>query len=263
MVLRGYLDKKDRLKESLDAVNYILEWRAHCQADDLLRTATAEARVFFYAWASRFGGEDRYGHLLVYDRVTELDLHTLFKLTDDQVLTMRTKQMEVLRRLKKNTEDRRGHRICKHIYILDLSGLSVRDHFTPRVKHLLQSIFKVGGDAYPDSLWSLWLLNTPLMFQVIWKILAPTIDSVTKSKIRMVGSKDKYIPEMEKCGIPKSSIPVELGGEHVSTNFFEALQEIIEEEDRQQNSEGANSVSGGGPHEPPSAIEVVHDDDTL
>jgi len=256
MVLRGYADKKDRMKESLEAVNYIVEWRAHCDADNLLRTADDQAKLFFEAWGSRFAGEDRYGHLIVFDRVEWFDLKTLFTLTDDEVLRMRTKQMEVLRRLKHRSSDRRGQRVCKHIYMMDLSGLSMGKHFTPRVKNLLGHIFKVGGDAYPDSLWQLWLVNTPLMFQVIWKFISPIIDSVTKSKIRMMGGKDKYIPEMEKCGMPRSCIPKELGGDAVSASFFDALLEMVEEEKHRSD------LGVGGVPEDPSAIEVVPDPDS-
>ncbi|KAH9251130.1 hypothetical protein BASA81_011029 [Batrachochytrium salamandrivorans] len=234
MILRGYADKKDRMKDSLDGLKYIIDWRKHTKCDTILTTATPEHQSFFNAWGTVYAGEDKYGHLIIADRVEAIDLHALFLLEDDFILEMRTKQMEVLRRLKRNIEQRRGVRVCKHIYILDLSGLNVRKHFAPRVKNLLQSIFKVGGDAYPDSMWQMWLINTPFVFQLIWKVLSPTIEPTTKAKIRMLGGKDKYLPEMQKCGIPLESIPAEFGGECTTHNFFHALQEIIRTDQDQQ-----------------------------
>lgn len=234
MLLRGYADKKDRMKDSLEGLKYIIDWRRHTKCDTILTTATPEHHSFFNAWGTVYAGEDKYGHLIIADRVETIDLHTLFLLEDDFILEMRTKQMEVLRRLKRNIEQRRGVRVCKHIYILDLSGLNVRKHFTPRVKNLLQSIFKVGGDAYPDSMWQMWLINTPFVFQLIWKALSPTIEPTTKAKIRMLGGKDKYLPEMHKCGIPLESIPTEFGGEHASHNFFHALEGFIQTDQEQR-----------------------------
>lgn len=234
MLLRGYADKKDRMKDSLEAVRYIIHWRAHTKCDTILQTATPEHESFFKAWGTVYAGEDKYGHIIIADRVETIDLSALFLLDDEFILETRTKQMEVLRRLKLNIEKRRGHRVCKHVYILDLAGLNIRKHFTPRVKNLLQSIFKVGGDAYPDSMWQMWLINTPFVFQLVWKALSPTIEASTKAKIRMLGGKEKYLPEMQKCGIPLESIPLEFGGEFPSVNFFQGLQQIIQEDSKEE-----------------------------
>jgi len=81
----------------------------------------------------------------------------------------------------------------------------------------------------------------------VWGVISPGIDPVSKSKIRMLGGKEKYLPEMEKCGIPRSSVPRELGGEHVSTSFWDALKEFVEEEERTGSSSTLVAVDGTVP----------------
>ena len=229
MALRAWEGKKDRLGFTSEQVEYIVNWRRECNADKMLDEMGDKAdERFFGAWLTRFGGQDIYGHPVIYDRVEDFDLDYLFTLSDKEVLSCHTKQMEVLRQKKKDIGIGRRQRVCKHVYVLDLKGLSLNKHFTSRMKNLLGSIFKVEGTAYPDSLWSLWLINTPMVFKLIWSALSPGIDPASKAKIRMKGGPADYLPEMERCGIPPSAVPRELGGEHIRVTYWEALTEIVE-----------------------------------
>lgn len=226
MVVRGYADKKEkRVQMSLDAANYIYEWRAETKSDDCLKKIDPKSLPYHNAWPTRYAGEDRYGHIITYDKVEEMDVDDLCAIDDHDILHYRTQQCEAIRLLKHRIEMRRGHRVAKHVYIMDLKALSLSKHFTRRVKNMMAPIFKVNGDAYPDSLWSLWLINTPLAFRAIWSFVSTIIDPTTRAKIRMLGGKDKYLPEMEKCGIPRSALPHDLGGEHPSLLLLDFIKE--------------------------------------
>jgi hypothetical protein len=231
MALRAWEGRKDRLEFTLEQVDYIVDWRHKCDAENMLNNISEPVEErFFDSWKTRFGGEDIYGHPVIFDRVDDFNLDYLFTLTDHQVLSCHTKQMEVLRRRKTDIGLGRHQRVCKHVYILDLKGLSLNKHFNTRVKNLLISIFKVEGTAYPDSLWSLWLINTPVVFKLIWGALSPGIDPASKAKIRMKGTSADYIPEMEKCGIPRSAIPRDLEGDFTSVTYWDTLKQIYDQD---------------------------------
>jgi hypothetical protein len=228
MVLRGFADKKDkRMQVTIEGVNYIAQWRAETRSDELLTFIDPKSIPYFKGWPTKIGGEDMYGHIIVYDRIETMDIESLCQIDDKDILHYRTQQCETIRYLKQRNEAKLGHRVAKNVYIMDLGALSLRKHFTGKVKSMLQPIFRVNGDAYPDSLWSLWLINTPLAFRVVWTFISPIIDPSTKNKIKMVGGKDAYIPAMEKCGIPISSLPKELGGEYNQLDLFEILKETV------------------------------------
>jgi hypothetical protein len=217
------------LKFTAEQVDYIVDWRQKVHADQMLNVLDTSVEQFFHSWCSRTAGEDQYGHVIVYDRVQDFQLEYLYGLDDELILKYHTTQMEILRRIKLETSQRRGHRVCKHIYMLDLKGLSLSKHFTSKLKNLLQHIFKLEGTAYPDSLWSLWLLNVPAVFRVIWAVISPTIDPSSKAKIRMFGNFSEAHDAMKKCGIPLSSVPRDLGGEYDGINYYESYKRIVNE----------------------------------
>jgi hypothetical protein len=48
------------------------------------------------------------------------------------------------------------------------------------------------------------------------------LPSESTANVNMLGSKTEYLPEMIRCGLPMSSIPIEFGG-----TLFQVLQETI------------------------------------
>jgi hypothetical protein len=207
MALRAWEHRKDRVGFTVDQVRYIADWRQTYQVNSMMRSAPPpEEERFFNAWFTRYAGEDAYGHPIIYDKVSDFDLDYLFSLPDEEVLRLHTKQMEV----------------SKHVYLLDLNGLSLHKHFTARIKKMLIRVFKMEGTAYPDSLFALWIVNTPIAFKFVWAALAPTLDPTTKAKVRIVG---RGMDEMNACGIPKEAIPIEFGGKCKGVTSWEKLNE--------------------------------------
>jgi hypothetical protein len=126
--------------------------------------------------------------------VEEIDSGVLQKIDEADVLLMRAQHIEALNVLKHRASLAAGHRICKYIYIMDLKGLVIRKHFTAKVREVLKPIFQLSGDFYPDSLWSMYLVNSPLVFRMVWRVIAPMVDPVVKAKIRILNQQKDYIP---------------------------------------------------------------------
>ena len=115
-------------------------------------------------------------------------------------------------RQKRFVSSKHNFRVSKHVYILDLSQFSMTKYFGKRVRNMLQPIFKIGGDMYPDSLWSLWLINAPFAFRMAWAVIEKIVDPVVVAKTRILKGPSQYLKQMEATGIPLSAIPKELGG---------------------------------------------------
>ena len=64
-------------------------------------------------------------------------------------------------------------------------------------------------NVFPETLYVMFLVNTPWAFRLIWKIVGNFIDPITYEKIKVLGS--DYINEMTKY-IPIDQIPPKYKG---------------------------------------------------
>lgn len=230
-IVRGYWDRPQRVKDITDIVVEIYDWRKAEHVDDLLNTILPLHDEYHQCWPTHICGEDKYGHWVVMDRVEELEVSALSKYDEDLVLRYRAQALEALNAIKDEISSRLGYRVCQYVYIMDLKGLSIKKHFTAKVRGILQPIFKISGDYYPDSLWNLFIINAPMSFRMIWRIISPWIDPVVKAKIRILAGESAYIPAMIKSDIPIESIPSIIGGEGSTIMLKEVVERLVEEPD--------------------------------
>ena len=227
MVVRGFAEKKDRIKETVDAAKHIYTWRKETNSDKLLDMELPKSSEYWDNWVEHVGGEDIYGHTIFLNRVQDINPSKLLSIPQKAFYQMRTQHMETVCYIKANVAKQRGHRICKHIFVFDLKGLSIFKHFTSAVRNMLAPIFKIAGDCYPDSLWSMWLINTPRTFRTIWKVISPLVDPQTRTKIHLVGGPSDYLKKMDDQGIPPESIPVLMGGKKETQTVFDYYQKAL------------------------------------
>ncbi len=172
MVLRGYAEKKDRFLLSIQGIRHINDWRKRFECDVLTKKLLPGDETYYDSWQSYLGGLDEHGHPLVFERIEELNIERLLDIEEVQFFKYRTQHLEIVQQIMHDLSQKRGYRVSKYIYVLDLKGLSPSKHFTQRVKNILLPIFKVSGETYPDCLWSLWLINSPWSFRIIWAVIA-------------------------------------------------------------------------------------------
>lgn len=226
MVMRGYADRKDRVGDSYDTARDIVKWRAENNVDALLDRRFDDQKKYYASWPSYISGTDDNGHLVNFERVEDINTTALQSISEADVLLMRAQHIEAINVLKHRASLAAGHRICKYIYVMDLKGLVIRKHFTSKVREVLKPIFQLSGDFYPDSLWSMFLVNSPLVFRMVWRVIAPMVDPVVKAKIRILNSQKDYIPVMEKAGIARSSIPRVIGGDSEGQFMGDVVDEL-------------------------------------
>jgi len=106
----------------------------------------------------------------------------------------------------KSRESDKVIRTCK---IMDLSGLG-RQHLNRKGMAWFQRIIQVSQDNYPEMLGSLYVINTPWVFEICWKMVKPWLNENTLSKIQILGS--NYQDTLRKV-IDPTDLPKLFGGE--------------------------------------------------
>ena len=52
-------------------------------------------------------------------------------------------------------------------------------------RDLLKRIFDVGTNFYPETMWKIYLVNTPMLFRAVWAVVKPWLHPVTAAKVRV------------------------------------------------------------------------------
>jgi len=225
-IMRGNSHEKERLKVTAESARMIAEWRAKYRVDaDMLRLGPLPgSEVYHQAWPTRVAGIDAYGHPILYDRFSVFDAQKILTMSDDDFYRFRTQALEALEFKKRELGEQLGHRISKHVYVLDLSGLDATKHFTSAAQKKMRPVMKMSADMFPETLWCVWIINAPMSFRFIWSVVRTWLDPLIRAKIRMWGStRAKFHAAMAECGVTLASLPVEFGG----TAPSESLQEIL------------------------------------
>jgi len=129
-------------------------------------------------------------------------------LTTAEILAVRAQATEAMERLK--SDDR-----YKAVYVLDLSVLALMPLLRRAdVRKLTLEIMGLGTFYYPEGIWKLYVVNAPLVFRSVYAVVAPFIHPVTKNKIKILGGPKAYLAEMARAGLPATSVPALLGGQH-------------------------------------------------
>lgn len=207
--------KKNRMQITINESRRILEWRKKLEVDSILNRDLDQGKLYFDSWPGYLYGEDQDGHLITVDRISEIKLDAFQKNFGhvDSLLPHRAQYMERVQWEKAAISKRLGRRVYKHICIVDLKGLGMK-HCGPSVINQLKPIFDVGQHYYPETLHRLFLVNVPMVFYGVWKVIGALIDPETKEKIQVFKDVKKFHEEVQKIGVSLDALPTFLGGKH-------------------------------------------------
>jgi hypothetical protein len=130
-------------------------------------------------------------------------------MTLDDLLNCHIRAQELMnvRRHFKSQQTPDGPVIEKSVLVLDLKGLPISPSYFGI--QYVQKMFQIDEKYYPERLAHLFIINAPWYFSAIYALISPFIDTVTASKIRIIGS--NYLDELLRH-IDEEQIPVEMGG---------------------------------------------------
>jgi len=222
-VIRAYETEKERLKTTVRQTKRIAAYRREHQLELWPGNVDTKAiEEFETSWPMRIAGVDNFGHVVLVDKVVGFKIDRLLSMDLSDMMHIKAQELEAVQYLKGEIADRLGHRVCKHVYIIDLAGLEAR-HFSARFKAVLQPLMSMTTDFWPETLWSLWLINAPSTFRLVWSVVRSMLDPIVRAKVRMFGSRSKWLPAMTEVGIPTSALPVDLGGSAPTETFANVI----------------------------------------
>lgn len=139
----------------------------------------------------------------------------------------------------------------KSIYVMDLDGMRIWD-FAGEIIDFCRQASKFTQAHYPERAGTIFVINPPGFFQIIWNVMKPLTDPVTLEKVKVVSGKDE-VHEALKEKIDIENIPPYYGG--TSMPLGEApeeklLVELIHHNNALHNGEGRKEG------EPPSKFST-------
>lgn len=199
VVLRGIRAMQDERRRkgrewseaAADVIRRCLEWRRTCDIEALAAAAPAQVdglQRFDELWRYERCGSDEWGHPCVWDHLGSASFAALLsELGEARVVALFMRRLEQLRVEKLAASAERHHAIYKHIFVLDLRGLSA-GVLRRENRELLFRVARQLQASYPESMLRVFVVNSPMLFSVGWKLLQPGIDPVSWAKFKVVGS---------------------------------------------------------------------------
>lgn len=129
------------------------------------------------------------------------------RLTEDAIFVRHIRQQEVMIRRLKNASARHGCPIEKQVIVMDMKNVAMSLDFM--ALRVFKRTVVIDEACYPERLETLFMINAPFTFSVLWAMIKPWIDPVTVAKFKILGS--NYQSEL-KAHIAEDQIPVEYGG---------------------------------------------------
>lgn len=98
----------------------------------------------------------------------------------------------------------------KSITIIDCEGMGI-SQLTGEVMGFIRGANSFYGRHFPEKAGRIFVINVPMLFSAIWKMVSPFIDPVTVQKVKIVRGKSNVTKALSE-DIELSNIPKEYGG---------------------------------------------------
>lgn len=211
-IIRGYAAEKEREKETFDHIQLFL---------NILKDE-GFANVGFKPMKNDEGfkkmqewgqmtvfGQDKFGHCVMYEDVASYqcdkiqeNLPIALEFRRRMWCQMWNKQHEVAK--KKNEV------VYKHINVFNMDGIGVWGANT--YKKVIQKMIQAEGDLFPETVYKMYFINCGWTFRAAWAVVKMFVHPVTQKKIKIMGGKSEYLPELQK-DVDLKQIPKKYGGQ--------------------------------------------------
>lgn len=131
-------------------------------------------------------GQDKEGHPVIYEKLSELDLAAVQAVDIDDVFEYRnTIALSAVWNKNKQCSEARGVQQYKYVHIIDMSGLGLfgcRNYLS-----FVQEILARGNLVYCEMVRSIYMVNCGWSFTALWSMVKNFIDPNTIKKIHVLG----------------------------------------------------------------------------
>lgn len=225
-VIRGYQTYDPRMEETVKAMKMIADWRDKVGAENFLKEKLEGSEAFHEMWPEAIYGNDKYGHCVLGMQVGKINTDGLCDMDEEAMLALQGQKMTAITQHKVDACETSGNQRYKHTIIVDLKGTGM-SLLGGKKRGVIQRVFGVGGDYFPESVWKIYVVNTPFVFRACWAIIRPWIHPVTQAKVNIFGSVKEALKQMEKEGITPDQLPEWCGGTNPGVKVSEVLDGYI------------------------------------
>jgi hypothetical protein len=183
------------------------QWRAEMGMDTILSKPHPKLQVIKENYPHYFHLRGKKNECCYYERPAKMNLPALKAagVQMDKLLTHYALCCEYMWTEIEPSEE------GKSIYVIDLDGIGFRD-FAGEVVDFVKRASAFTGAHYPERSGSIFVINVPSWFNVIWNVVKPMVDDVTKQKITIMKYGMEAITQALAEKIDIQNIPPEYGG---------------------------------------------------
>mmetsp|Transcript_15647 Transcript_15647/g.59497 ORF Transcript_15647/g.59497 Transcript_15647/m.59497 type:complete len:332 (+) Transcript_15647:53-1048(+) len=182
-------ERGDKMSELLQD---LFRWRDEGEVDSILDTLLEQHEAYHQGWPSRIYGCDKFGHPIVAERMSHINVKMLTQELGIELVTRhRVQHFEAVTRWKRGCSNKAGYRLYRQNVILDLKDFALFDHFNETGKAFLFALVRLGDVRYPETLHRCFIINAPMYFRVVWSVVSSILDPSTTLKIRILGGDAK------------------------------------------------------------------------
>jgi hypothetical protein len=187
-----------------------MQWREEFGADKITFEPQPNFDTFKESFPTYFYGRSKLGHLVFYEQLGHVDVAKLTKtgLNEDDLARWYVFVWECMfGRVAPDPVDS-TESWTQMITVEDVQGIGL-SHLTPRVRRFISSLTAITKPNYVERCHRTYIINAPLLFRLVWRVIEPIFDARTRSKISILGY--DYVDTLKE-DIDVSEIPEYYGG---------------------------------------------------
>jgi hypothetical protein len=210
VLIRFLRARKMDLNKSHEMLINTLKWRKENKIQEIFKYEFPELPQVKKFYPHGFHKTDKSGRPIYFEISGDLNIDELFKASSsERLLRYQIRQYEYLMNFifpacsqKSNTY------ISQSVSIFDLKKQTTK-FMSKKVMDLLKQVSGFSQNHYPETLGNLYIINSGIMFKVVWTAIKPFLDEKTKKKIVTLGS--DYKKKLLEV-IDEESLPAIIGG---------------------------------------------------
>jgi hypothetical protein len=159
-------------------------------------------------WPTEIVGRDPWGHLIVVERVKDVDFDRLLEMPIDAVLRLRVQALDALQRLSAQKRKRGPHRVYKCVFVCDCEDASYAALARRETVSLASAYARLTERMYADAVWRNVVIDAPLVARAAWRVVEPILDAETRELLQfVVCSGADPAAALEDVGVPRRAFP--------------------------------------------------------
>eukprot|EP00039_Didymoeca_costata_P031570 m.35415 g.35415 ORF g.35415 m.35415 type:complete len:322 (-) comp8881_c0_seq2:208-1173(-) len=241
-IVRGYQTYEPRMEETIKAFQMIQGWRDTAKYEQLLTENLPLTKRFHEMWKETIYGTDKHGHMLIAFSYSGIDTDSVAEIDEETLCALVAQKLASYTYHKKQISKKIGQQRYKQSFVIDMKGGGM-GLLSGKRRSTVKKVMDVGSDYFPESVWKIYVINTPMVLRGGWAIAKPWLHPVTQAKVNILSNvKDAVKRMMDLDGFTLDDIPDWMGGNHKGVPAFEIVQNAIEG----QKAELASSGDGDG-----------------